>query len=488
MALINLRETAEQKGLKVDWAPDKGPMINGNPINPQGLINYGNAAPEGYNPNTYYGTQEQVDQILQPYLTMPPPGNNTPAVSSGGLVSLRDIAEQKGLAVTWDPQKGAMINGIPVNTGGLTNFGQTPPTGYQADTLYGTQDQINQILQPYVVPEISPDVEKAHKDYQEWAKTDYAAKYAPELESLVKDVLSRQFNYDPANDAQFQKAAQELTRNVMESMNARGILNSTITQNQVQQGIANMMPDYENLARQRFQDEGKVLMSQVDMLLGLDEMGYNRYQDEGKRYAEALDVVMQMDNEQYDRWKDAYTQRYNLAKDKIEAEQTALENKRKAVEDAWDRVNELGYVDNAAAIILGVEPGTLSKSAREYYRKRADELADSATKQQQQLDLIEAEYQKQSKLAKEKAELKGEETPDIKPMTLNDIDEMVASISTYETAQKVGELIVEQMGVAGYTDAAIRAMLKKHQIIIDENTFTFSYEGEEPTAKDDRRE
>lgn len=406
MALINLRETAEQKGLKVDWAPDKGPMINGTPINPQGLINYGNAAPEGYNPNTYYGTQ----------------------------------------------------------------------------------DQINQILQPYVVPEISPDVEKAHKDYQEWAKTDYAAKYAPELESLVKDVLSRQFNYDPANDAQFQKAAQELTRNVMESMNARGILNSTITQNQVQQGIANMMPDYENLARQRFQDEGKVLMSQVDMLLGLDEMGYNRYQDEGKRYAEALDVVMQMDNEQYDRWKDAYTQRYNLAKDKIEAEQTALENKRKAVEDAWDRVNELGYVDNAAAIILGVEPGTLSKSAREYYRKRADELADSATKQQQQLDLIEAEYQKQSKLAKEKAELEGEETPDIKPMTLNDIDEMVASISTYETAQKVGELIVEQMGVAGYTDAAIRAMLKKHQIILDENTFTFSYEGEEPTAKDDRRE
>lgn len=191
----------------------------------------------------------------------------------------------------------------------------------------------------------------------------------------------------------------------MESMNARGILNSTITQNQVQQGIANMMPDYENLARQRFQDEGKVLMSQVDMLLGLDEMGYNRYQDEGKRYAEALDVVMQMDNEQYDRWKDAYTQRYNLAKDKIEAEQTALENKRKAVEDAWDTVDELGYVDNAAAIILGVEPGTLSKSAREYYRKRADELADSATKQQQQLDLIEAEYQKQSKLAKEKAEL-----------------------------------------------------------------------------------
>ena len=476
MALINLRDTATQKGLKVDWSPDSGAMINGNPVDTGGLINYGNAAPEGMSPNTFYGTQEQIDKILSPYLTMPPPGGTTPAASSGGLVSLRDIATQKGLNVAWDSKLGAMINGTPVNTSGLTNYGQAPPPGYQADTLYGTPEQINQILSPYVVPQVGAPVQEANKKYQDWANTDYQAKYAPELEAIVKNVLTRQFNYDPANDAQFQAAAKELTRNVMESMNARGILNSTITQNQVQQGIANLMPEYERIARQNFQNEGEVLMSQVDMLLGLDEQNYNRFQDEGQRYAKALDAVMQMDNEQYDRWKEAANQRYTLSKDRIEAEEKAVESKQKAIDDAWDRVEYLGYADNEAAIVLGIAPGTLSKSAREYYQKREAELSDMKTKHEQQLAEIEAQRQKEISVI----EAKGEDgTSPEKTMTLKEVDDMAASMrSIGQTAPEIGELILFQMGYAGYDDTAIRAMLKIHGIVYDEKTGLFSYIGE----------
>jgi len=94
--------------------------------------------------------------------------------------------------------------------------------------------------------------------------------------------------------------------------------------------------------------------------------------------------------------------RYNAAKDKITAEEKAVEAERTKIADAWESVNELGYADNAASIILGITPGTLSKEAREAKIKREQELEDSATSFAQQLAQIDAQYEKESKLAAER--------------------------------------------------------------------------------------
>jgi hypothetical protein len=260
-----------------------------------------------------------------------------------------------------------------------------------------------------VVPEFKPpeipvytpnqDAQKALDDYNRWASQPYVSQYAPIIEEKVKEMLSRTFQYDPAKDTQFQLASKELTRNIMETMNARGILNSTVTENQIQQGIQQMLPQYQELARSRFMDEGQVLMSQVDMLMGLDETGYNRYMDEGQKKAKALEAVMQMDEIQYKRWKDAYEARYTEYKDKYNAEFNKIDVQRQKTQDAWNRVSELGYVDNQSAIILGVAPGTLSKEAREAKIRREQEIEDQKTALKNRLAEINAQYEKEKKIA-----------------------------------------------------------------------------------------
>lgn len=331
----------------------------------------------------------------------------TPATPTG-QIGLRSTAEALGLNVGWSRETGPTINGVPVSTSGLNMIGEH---------WYGTPEQINKLLSPfqqqatvYQSP-YSQQAQQALSDYQQWASQPYVSKLAPLIESMAFNVLSRTFNYDPANDEQFQRASKELTRNVMEAMNARGILNSTVTENQIQQGIADLLPQYQQLARQQFMDEGKQLMSQIDMLMGIDEMQYGRYMDEGTKLANALGIVMDMDEVQYKRWSDAYERRYREEQDRIAQEQAAIEVEREKVKDAWERVSQLGYVDNEAALILGVEPGTLSKEAREAREEQEFKLKQMEQEHKYRLSEINAQYEKERKLSEIRTETK-EKTPE----------------------------------------------------------------------------
>lgn len=271
--------------------------------------------------------------------------------------------------------------------------------GYQTPTPQPAQPQQALPAMPEYQSPYTAEMQKALQDYQNWASQPYVSEYAPQIESLISNIMTRQFNYNPATDAQAQLAIKELTRNVLETMNSKGILNSSITENQLQQGISDILPQYQQIARQQFMDEGNQLMSQVDMLMGADETAYGRYQDEGKRYADVLGVVMDMDENQYTKWKDAYTMRYQQKRDQIADEQTRLESDRQKITDAWDRVSELGYVDNQSSIILGVEPGTLSKEAREAKQEIEARAAEQKQSLQNQLATINAQYEKEKKVS-----------------------------------------------------------------------------------------
>ena len=517
--LISFRDYSAQKGVNVAWDAAQGALINGQPVNTQGLTNYGLTPPTGYQANTLYGTPAQIDQLLSPYITpaggayatpiggvgvIPPTGTyanptgtapaapvnmgattpvgaattavpptvppvaapvtapvaapTAPAVTPP-MVNLRDYATQKGLSISWDATQGVMVNGVPVSTQGLTNYGATPTNGYKPDTFYGTQAQIDQILSPYipapaVTPPVNPldvpppvnpavgeaatdyqtwakttyvpnaDVATANADYQAWAKQPYVSEYINTVKPLLDKWLTRTFNYDPANDTQFQQASQELTRNVIETMASRGLLNSTITENQLQQGVSKLLPQYQQIAYNKFQDEGTTMMNQINMLMGMDETAYNRNQDtganllngyniasqadetaynrdqnQGANLLNAYNVVSQMDDRQRGAWKDAYTIRYNTERDRVNDNQTRIENDRNAINDAWNETDRLGYVSNSASLILGVAAGTPSQGAREAKIARDNELADQETANEHDREMNELTFENNSKLS-----------------------------------------------------------------------------------------
>jgi hypothetical protein len=107
--------------------------------------------------------------------------------------------------------------------------------------------------------------------------------------------------------------------------------------------------------------------------------------------ANTADVVMSYDNQQFQYWKDAKDREFQEKEFNFKKQQQELEN-------AWKRVDELGYVDNKASTILGVKVGTLSGAAREAKEQREFEL----NKMREQYTL---QYKNDSAIAKLKSEL-----------------------------------------------------------------------------------
>jgi hypothetical protein len=108
---------------------------------------------------------------------------------------------------------------------------------------------------------------------------------------------------------------------------------------------------------------------------------------------------MDMDETQYKRWTDAYERRYQTERNKLADAEAKVEADRDKVKDMYEKWDFDGYANNEVATFFGVDPGTLSKDAREAKTKREQELTDAKTAYSQQLGLINAQYEKEKKVA-----------------------------------------------------------------------------------------
>lgn len=158
---------------------------------------------------------------------------------------------------------------------------------------------------------------------------EYKSSYESVINGIVNELLTMRFTYDPSDDEALIKAQEYAINTAYESMNAKGILDSTMTAQVVASTIANLQPVYEEMAREEFYDNLNRLQSMATFVIGLDETQYNRW---------LSNVQMNLEY-------------YQAEKDEISYQ--------------WDRVNQLGYVDNEASVILGVPVGILSPAIRQ---------------------------------------------------------------------------------------------------------------------------
>lgn len=237
----------------------------------------------------------------------------------------------------------------------------------------------------------------------------YQSPYANSMNNIVSQLIGRQFNYNPQTDTAFQQASKELGRNTMEQMNERGILNSTVTENQVQQGIANMMPQYEEKAYNRFQQETDNLYKMANFLQALDTQAYNQYKNQNDRLFDIADFIGKLDDKSFDQYKTAVDMYYNERDYNYKVRQDQIAKKQKDIENAWERTRELGYVGNDSSIILGIPVGTRTYQAQQDVVRRQQELEDYDRKlkddiakdnrnfdQQKQLLAIQENYRKEA--------------------------------------------------------------------------------------------
>lgn len=202
----------------------------------------------------------------------------------------------------------------------------------------------------------------------------YQSAYADTINTLISSIiqnLETGFQYDPTKDSALQVATEYAANSTLQSLAGSGVLNSSSTAERVARVVSELIPQYEQLA-------------------------YTRWTDYIGQLADTAQLVMNYDAQQFEYWKDAKDREFQEKQFEYQKQQDALEN-------AWKRVDELGYVDNEASAILGVPVGTLSGEARLAKEQQEFELA----KMREQAQI---EYQNNQALYKLKAELDKEQS------------------------------------------------------------------------------
>lgn len=202
----------------------------------------------------------------------------------------------------------------------------------------------------------------------------YQSSYANTINSLLSEMITQLetgFQYDPTQDSALKVASEYAANTTMQSLAGSGVLNSSATAERVARVVSELVPQYEQLA-------------------------YTRWTDYIGQLSDTAQLVMNYDSQQFEYWKDAKDREFQNKQFEYQKQQDALEN-------AWKRVDELGYVDNNASAILGVPVGTLSGEARLAKEQREFELAKMREQAQIEYENNKALYQLKAELDKEQA-------------------------------------------------------------------------------------
>jgi hypothetical protein len=218
----------------------------------------------------------------------------------------------------------------------------------------------NKIIQPYVNP------------------------YEKQINETLSNLQNRQpFQYDSNADQALQQditnTTGQIEKSTSESFAKRGMLYSDATKQNITQETAkaatSLTAQYRNIA-------------------------YGQYQDENARLMDMANLVMDLDDQSFERYKQMVDQDYNERAFQLDQQQQAINNKRTQIQDAWDRVSAVGYVDNETSAILGIAVGTLSYEARKAIDDQNFELQrmekdleqwkqKTAIQKQDEIDLIQ---------------------------------------------------------------------------------------------------
>jgi len=182
----------------------------------------------------------------------------------------------------------------------------------------------------------------------------YQSPYAQQMQGAITNMqnyMNAPFQYNPSTDTALQQAQKQAQESTMAQTNARGLLNSTITTDRMAQNTAMLIPQYEQLAYSRWQDEGTRLMQFANFWMSLDDQNYDRF-------VQQWDMDRQARNDAYARKQDEY----NKMQDSIA--------------NAYRKLEALDYVDNEISKLTGLPVGMQSVEAQRRLQDRQWQIED----------------------------------------------------------------------------------------------------------------
>lgn len=199
-----------------------------------------------------------------------------------------------------------------------------------------------------------------------------------ELEQYVFNLMesaNKPFTYDPATDQGLVQAQQEAERLQREGAAAKGTLYSSGTISKTAQAKAALIPEYEQKAYSRFADTKNREIQMVSTLMQWDEMQANRYNDQLDIIKTKFDYIMQLEGQDFSKFQMLLEQRNFQKEYDLNVQRYNFDKKIADIENAYKKVDALGYVDNNSAKILGIKAGTKASWVKALEIEHKNDLA-----------------------------------------------------------------------------------------------------------------
>ena len=250
-------------------------------------------------------------------------------------------------------------------------FAQLPPVDFGVPlSVYPPENILGQITKNVANPY---DYTKNPLYQQQVAQAQAQQKQINDLMAQLQTEIATPFN--PESSPQYnvlQKLAEQQaakgSQNAMETLNARGILNSSITGDNVaqiqQEAMTGLNAQTTALAQQEKQQKLQNIFTQLGALTGQENTIYGRGIEAGQLGGEQSQTNLQNQTGLYEI---LYTKQLQDKQVQIEADQVKVDN-------AIKKLDTLGYVDNETSKILGIPVGTPSAQAKQFAMELAQQL------------------------------------------------------------------------------------------------------------------
>lgn len=218
----------------------------------------------------------------------------------------------------------------------------------------------------------------------------YQSQYTPQINQALNN-MQQEFTYDPNTDSALKLAQQQIAQATREEAAKRGALYGDTAQSMVAQEMAKQIPTYEELARQKFNDRFNRNVQIASTVMQLDSEAYKRSTDKITQTMDIINLTSQLNDSDAKMFFDTRSAMLQDKQFQLEAQKFDFDKEIKLLNNAMDRVNTIGYVDNETSAILGLPVGTPSSQAREAALNRENQIKT----QQMQIDANAKENDKQ---------------------------------------------------------------------------------------------
>lgn len=291
-------------------------------------------------------------------------------------------ASNSKVNASFNPEMGRLtINGIPVN---LKQSGLT----YENGQLVGTQDSYDALLSPFVnVDTKAVDVYRDMEEYQAYETPE-------EYRNMMLQVIARsnqKYQYQFDEDPMVEEAREELTRSISGLAAQYGFMYSGETANIIEAQLKSLTPEFEQAAYNRYKADIDMQFNFLGTIMKWDQMQYDRSQNGINLLQVKSNFVMALAEREYRSFKLMLDQHRNEQQIKLSQEQFNLEKLKTETENAFNTIDQLGFVNNEAAAILGIPVGTKARWVQQLRAEHQNKIDIMVKENKYNMDM--AKYQ-----------------------------------------------------------------------------------------------